>query len=72
MIEAIIHATRIRMFLSQGREGEARRLMNLVEYYQRLIARVAPDSEYSRIIEDVIVRIDVWLEKSSLTESSIV
>ena len=72
VIEAIIHATRIRMFLSQGSEGEARRLMNLVEYYQRLIARVAPDSEYSRIIEDVIVRIDVWLEKSSLTESSIV
>ncbi|MCW4037423.1 MAG: DUF447 family protein [Candidatus Bathyarchaeota archaeon] len=71
-IEAIIHATRIRMFLAQGSEGEARRLMELVEYYQQLIARVAPDSEYSSIIEDVIARIDVWKEKSSLKESSFV
>lgn len=72
VIEAIIHATRIRMFLSQGSEGEARRLMELVEYYQRLISRVAPDSEYSRIIEDVIARIDDWKERASLKESSFV
>jgi hypothetical protein len=72
VIEAIIHATRIKMFLSKGSEGEARRLMELVKHYQRLISRVAPDSEYSRIIEDIIARIDVWKEKSSLKESSFV
>ena len=72
MIEAIIHATRIKMFLTQGREGEARRLMDMVEHYQRLISRVAPDSEYSRIMEDIIARIDVWKEKSRLKEASVV
>lgn len=72
VIEAIIHATRIRMFLSQGSEGEARRLMELVEYYQQLISRVAPDSAYSRIMGDIITRIEVWKERSSLKESSFV
>jgi hypothetical protein len=65
-IEAIIHATRIREFLIQGIESETKRLIELVEYYQCLISRVAPDSGYSKIIEEVIARIDVWKEKSSL------
>ena len=65
-IEAVIHATRIREFLTLGMESEAKRLIKLVDCYQRLIARVAPDSEYSRIIEEINARIDVWKEESSL------
>jgi hypothetical protein len=70
-IEAIIHATRIRMLLAQGRKGEAGRLLELVEHYHRLTARVAPDSESARIIEDLLARAARWKEKERcLTESS--
>jgi hypothetical protein len=50
-------------------ESEAKRLIKLDEYYQRLIARVTPDSEYSRIIEEIDARIDVWKEESNLKQS---
>ena len=63
VIEAVIHATRIREFLAAGREGEAGRLIELVEYYQRLIERVAPDSEYVKTVDEIMARIELWKRK---------
>jgi hypothetical protein len=60
VIEAVIHATRIREFLASGRDGEAGRLIELVEYYRGLIERVAPNSVYVTTVDDIMARIDRW------------
>ncbi len=70
VIEAIIHATRIQMLLAHGREREAERLKELMEHYQQLTTRVAPDSEYPRIIEVLLARTTFWRKQPDLTESS--
>ncbi len=59
-IEAVIHATRIRKFLTSGREDEAERLIELVKHYQGLIDRVAPNSVYEKTVDDIMARIDRW------------
>lgn len=63
VIEAVIHATRIREFLALGNEADAGRLIELVEYYQRLIERVAPNSEYAKTVDEIMARIEVWKRK---------
>ncbi|KON30820.1 hypothetical protein AC480_00120 [miscellaneous Crenarchaeota group archaeon SMTZ1-55] len=65
VIEAVIHATRIREFLAAGREGETGRLIELVEHYQRLIKRVAPNSEYVTTVDELMARIDRWKREGS-------
>ncbi len=67
VIEAIIHATRIQMLLAHDRESEAERLKKLMEHYQQLTTRVAPDSEYPRIIEDLLAKTAHWREQPDLT-----
>jgi len=70
VIEAIIHATRIQMLLAHGRESEAERLKELMEHYQQLTTRVAPDSEFTCIIEDLLARTARWREQPDRMESS--
>lgn len=68
-IEAIIHATRIQMLLAHGQMREAEKLIELVEHYHQVTTRVAPDSEYPRIIEDLLAKTTWWREHPDLTES---
>jgi len=65
-IEAIIHATRVKVFLAEDEEKqrEARRLMGLIEHYHALVNRVAPNSNYSAIMADLTERINKWRTKS--------
>jgi hypothetical protein len=57
VIEGIIHTTRIEEFLSKGREDEANRLIEKVKYYQDLIERVSPLSDYTTIMDKLFTRI---------------
>ena len=59
-IEAIIHATRVKVYLSQGKREEAQRLIELIGHYYALVDRVAPQSTYSQLMSDLTHRIDSW------------
>jgi len=68
-IEAIIHATRIKLFLMGDKQEQARafRLLELVEICQDVVNRTAPDSRYSEIMADLSQRINLWRsERESL------
>ena len=54
VIEAIIHSTRIRHFLSKDMKDEADRLIKMVEHYHGLVERLAPNSEYTRIMSKTL------------------
>ncbi|MEM3005043.1 MAG: DUF447 family protein [Candidatus Bathyarchaeia archaeon] len=61
LIEATIHATRIREFISDKRRvREVERLTQLVNHYKGVIERVCPDSEYERAIRELRSRIRGW------------
>jgi len=64
VIESLIHATRIKVFLESGDLEEAEWLMRLVDHYRRLVERVAPDSRYSAIMSDIVRRIESWKSQS--------
>jgi hypothetical protein len=57
VMEGIIHTTRIEEFLSRGMEDEANRLVEKVKYYQSLIERVSPLSDYTTIMDKLFTRI---------------
>jgi len=59
-IEAIIHATRVKVFLKEGRREEANRLIQSILSYKALAERVCPDSSYCRVIEDVVGKVREW------------
>ncbi|MCP8311871.1 MAG: DUF447 family protein [Candidatus Methylarchaceae archaeon HK02M1] len=59
-IESIIHATRIKVFLSNDKKEKAEELIDLIKHYDALTRRVAPDSAYTKIIEDILLRIEAW------------
>jgi hypothetical protein len=64
-IEAIIHATRVKLFLTgdKQRQEQAHRLIELIEHYDAVVNRVAPNSRYSRIMADLTRRINSWRVK---------
>ncbi|MCX8191811.1 MAG: hypothetical protein N3F06_03290, partial [Nitrososphaerales archaeon] len=59
-IESIIHATRVRAFLSQKRLSEADELIRLIEYYNTTVCRIAPNSIYSTIMSNLLKRVNEW------------
>jgi len=61
-LESIIHATRVRAFLSKGREEEAAELMKLIGHYRSLVHRVAPNSPHERTMELLVGKIKSWRE----------
>jgi len=61
-IEAIVHATRIELFLT-GNEQQQKRALNLLELVnvcQDVVNRTAPNSIYSDIMDDLTQRINSW------------
>lgn len=64
-IESIIHATRIRVFLIEGKNKEAGELIELVRYYRELIKRVSPNSDYLEIVEELLNKFDLWRKNSA-------
>lgn len=65
VIESIIHATRIEVFLSNDKKEKAEELIDLVKHYDALVRRVAPNSAYIQIIADILLRIEAWKARSN-------
>jgi len=65
-IEAIIHATRVKLFLAgdKSQQEQAHKLMELIEHYNAIVNRVAPESRYSRIMADLVQKINSWKVES--------
>jgi hypothetical protein len=59
-IEAIIHATRIKPSVIDGKEEEYRKLLGIIDYCNSVVNRVAPNSSYSSIMADLTKRINSW------------
>ncbi len=60
IIESLIHATRIESHLNADRPDKAEELITLVEHYRHLVERIAPDSTYSEMMDDIWRRINLW------------
>ena len=54
LMETMIHATRVREFVSQGLKNEAVELMKLIDNYRKLIHRVAPGSRYETMTNEIV------------------
>ena len=60
-LEAIIHATRIKGFAKDEKQQvRIQKLLEMVEQCGDVVNRVAPDSSYSRVMADLIKRINIW------------
>ncbi|MBS7623817.1 DUF447 family protein, partial [Candidatus Bathyarchaeota archaeon] len=71
LIEATIHATRIREFLNDKRRvEEVKRLTQLINHYKGVIERVCPDSEYEKAIRELRSRIRGWKSVQSTCEDT--
>jgi hypothetical protein len=62
-IEAIIHATRVKAFVTHAdrqKREQALKLMETIKECHDVVNRVAPNSRYSEIMADLNQRIDSW------------
>lgn len=60
-VEAITHATRVQAFINQPeKQKEATKLTELIKSYADTVERVAPNSEYSMVMDDLLNRINSW------------
>jgi hypothetical protein len=64
-IEAIIHSTRIKLFLKGNKEQQkqAIQLLELVNVCNDIVKRTAPNSIYSEIMTELTQRINLWRNK---------
>ncbi len=53
VMETLIHSTRIRVFTRMKLYEEVERLISLIDYYDKLVRRIAPNSKYQRIMEEI-------------------
>lgn len=60
LMESIIHATRIEIYLREGKVRLANKLISLINHYSSLCKRVAPNSEYYMAIQEIIKMIQEW------------
>jgi hypothetical protein len=66
-IEAVIHATRVKVFIGQAdrqKQEQALKLLEKIRQCHDVVNRVAPRSRYSEIMADLTQRIDSWRAKS--------
>lgn len=71
-IECVIHATRVREYLSRGWTDRAHRLTELIEHYGDLVERVSPGSQYDRIIREILAYVrGLWRKNEGSGEKSI-
>jgi hypothetical protein len=65
-IEAIIHATRVKVFIKHAdrqKREQALKLLETIKDCKDIVNRVAPNSRYSEIMADLNQRIDSWRAK---------
>ena len=64
-LEAIIHATRVKAFLTdEGKQKQVSKLLEQIDNCGDIVNRVAPNSIYSLVMADLIKRIDSWRSKN--------
>lgn len=65
-LEAIIHATRVKVFLAgdEKQKKQASKLLQTIGIYRDVVHRVAPNSRYSEIMADLTRMLDSWRVKS--------
>jgi hypothetical protein len=60
-IEAIIHATRVKLFITdKSKQQRIGQLLDLIENCNDLVNRTAPNSKYSTVMADLLGSIDSW------------
>jgi hypothetical protein len=65
-VEAIVHATRVEVFINHGDRQKRKQAFKLLETIREccdVVNRVAPNSRYSEIMADLNKRIDSWRAK---------
>jgi uncharacterized protein len=64
-LEAIIHATRVKAFIGDAAETErVSKLLEMIQNCNDVVERVAPNSQYSTVMADLMKRIDSWRRKA--------
>ena len=66
-IEAIIHATRVELFLrydDMEKQEQTLELMEKIRDCHNVVNRIAPRSHYSEIMDDLTQRVNLWRRKS--------
>jgi len=60
-VEAITHATRVKAFLkTPEKQKEANKLIESIQNHAYVVERVAPNSQYTAVMADLLKRIDSW------------
>jgi uncharacterized protein len=60
-IEAITHATRVKVFINDpSKQKETAQLIELIQRYSGVVERVAPNSEFTAVFDDLLSRIEAW------------
>ena len=63
-IEAITNATRVKVFLAdEKKQKQVSELLEMIENQKNLVNRVAPNSAYSTVMDDLMKRIATWRTK---------
>jgi len=66
-VEAIVHATRVKVFIAHDdkrKREQALRLLETIKECNDIVNRVAPNSHYSEIMTDLHQRINSWRAKA--------
>jgi hypothetical protein len=61
-IEAIIHATRVKVFLAgnEKQKAQAKKLLGAIETCRQVVHRVAPKSRYAEVMAEIASMADSW------------
>jgi hypothetical protein len=64
-LEAITHATRVKAFAKDsGKQYEVAKLTRNIHDCAAIVKRVAPDSQYTAVFDDLLQRIECWRAKT--------
>jgi hypothetical protein len=63
-LEAIIHSTRVKALVNvETEKRNVGELLKKIEYSNNIVERVAPNSSYSKVMADLMKKIDSWEQK---------
>jgi hypothetical protein len=64
-LEAIIHATRVRALLNDHlKQKKVKHLLEMIDDCNEVVDRVAPNSSYSLVMDDLKKRVDSWRQNA--------
>ncbi|MBS7658872.1 MAG: DUF447 family protein [Candidatus Bathyarchaeia archaeon] len=63
-LECVIHATRVKKYLLEKNFSEAEKLIQLILYYNDLINRVAPQTDYANLVKTIIEDCEEWRRRA--------